>query len=166
MSYAPTFRKTLQAITSLGLVSMLAVTMNAHAIQVYKSVGKNGEVRYTQYEPRDTKNFEVIEFRSDGRQVTPGNMAGKTNSEQQTEQPTAEEQRIANLENRLAEQEAQANAERCQSLRNQLTNLNVGGRVYEMDADGNRKYLDSEEMEQRTQRIQQAMSQYCNGQTT
>ncbi|MGI9339100.1 MAG: DUF4124 domain-containing protein, partial [Psychrobacter sp.] len=74
----------------------------------------------------------------------------------------AEAQRVAQLEARIKEQEANANAQRCQSLRNNLTNLNVGGRIYEMDASGNREYLDSREIELKRERVQQAISQYCS----
>ncbi len=63
----------------------------------------------------------------------------------------------------MKEQEERQLAERCQNLRNQMTNLNAGGRVYEMDENGERKYLDSREMQLKKEQIQEAMSQYCSG---
>lgn len=136
--------------------------MNAsHAIQVYKSIGAHGEVKYSQYAPQNGKNVEVIEFRSDGRQTDPGQLAGKTDANQNDNTQNAEQQRVAQLEARIKEQEANANAQRCQSLRNNLTNLNVGGRIYEMDTSGKRQYLDSREIELKRERVQQAISQYC-----
>lgn len=143
-----------------------ALSMNAsHAIQVYKSIGAHGEVKYSQHAPLNGNNVEVIEFRSDGRQTSPGQMAGKTDPNQGNA-PNAEEQRVAQLEARIKEQEAQANAQRCQSLRSNLTNLNVGGRIYEMDANGKRQYLDSREIELKRERVQQAINQYCTDSTT
>ena len=103
----------------------------------------------------------IIEFRSDGRQTSTGQLAGKTEANQSAPQ-SAEEQRVAQLEARIKEQEAQANAQRCQSLRNNLTNLNVGGRIYEMDANGKRQYLDGREIELKRERVQQAITQYCS----
>ena len=47
-----------------------------------------------------------------------------------------------------------------------LTNLNVGGRIYEMDANGKRQYLDGREIELKRERVQQAINQYCNGAKT
>ena len=79
---------------------------------------------------------------------------------------TAEEQRVAQLEARIKEQDAQANAQRCQSLRNNLTNLNVGGRIYEMDASGKRQYLDGREIELKRERVQKAIDQYCGNSAT
>jgi len=145
----------------------LLLSMNAsQAIQVYKSIGAHGEVKYSQHAPQIGKNIELIEFRSDGRQNNAGQMAGKTDPNQSSNAQTAEEQRVAALEARIKEQEAQANAQRCQSLRNNLTNLNVGGRIYEMDADGKRQYLDSREIELKRERVQQAITQYCSNSST
>ena len=62
---------------------------------------------------------------------------------------------------RIKELEAQQTQERCKSLQNNLQNLNAGGRVYEMDAKGERKYLEDREMELRKQKVASAISQYC-----
>lgn len=142
---------------------VLSLSMNAsHAIQVYKSIGAHGEVKYSQHPPQNGSNIEVIEFRSDGRQNNAGQMAGQTNTPQNNNTLDPEAQRIAQLEARIKEQEASEVAQRCQSLRNNLTNLNVGGRIYEMDASGQKKYLDSREIELKRERVQQAIGQYCN----
>ncbi|WLP95114.1 DUF4124 domain-containing protein [Psychrobacter sp. M13] len=147
----------------LVAVSLWALSISdSYAVQVYKSIGAHGEVKYSQHQPRDNKNFDLIEFRSDGRQNNAGQMAGKTQSNQNEPTQSAEDQRVAQLEARIKDQEAQANAQRCQSLRNNLTNLNVGGRIYEMDASGKRQYLDSREIELKSERVQKAISQYCS----
>ena len=139
---------------------LLSTASTSQAVQVYKSIGAYGEVKYSQYPPQNNRNFEVIEFRSDGRQNNAGEMAGRTNANQEVA-PDPEAQRIAELEARIQEQDANANAQRCQSLRNNLTNLNVGGRIYEMDSNGNRRYLDGREIELKRERVQQAIDQYC-----
>ncbi len=147
----------------LVAVSLWALSISdSYAVQVYKSIGAHGEVKYSQHQPRDNKNFDLIEFRSDGRQNNAGQMAGKTQANQNEPTQSAEDQRVAQLEARIKDQEAQANAQRCQSLRNNLTNLNVGGRIYEMDASGKRQYLDSREIELKSERVQKAISQYCS----
>ncbi|MES1965364.1 DUF4124 domain-containing protein [Psychrobacter sp. AH5] len=163
MLYAPL--KTTLSKLFLGLLTtavLLASINSSHAIQVYKSVGAYGEVKYSQHAPQNGKNVEMIEFRSDGRQADPGQMAGRTSDNTNTAPKDAEAQRIEQLEARIKEQEANANAQRCQSLRNNLTNLNVGGRIYEMDANGKRQYLDSREIELKREQVQQAINQYCN----
>ncbi len=165
MAYASKIATAAKLLTSTAC--MLMLSMNAsQAIQVYKSIGAHGEVKYSQHAPQNGKNIELIEFRSDGRQNNAGKMAGKTDASQSNNTQTAEEQRVAALEARIKEQEAQANAQRCQSLRNNLTNLNVGGRIYEMDANGKRQYLDGREIELKRERVQQAIDQYCGSATT
>ena len=150
-------------VLCLVAVSLWTLSANdSHAVQVYKSVGAHGEVKYSQHQPKDNKKFELIEFRSDGRQNSAGQMAGKTQANQNEVPQSAEDQRVAQLEARIKDQETQANAQRCQSLRNNLTNLNVGGRIYEMDASGKRQYLDSREIELKSERVQKAISQYCS----
>ena len=72
-----------------------------------------------------------------------------------------EQQRIAELETQNKLQQQQQDQERCKSLQNNLANLNVGGRVFEMDANGERKYLDSREIELRRDKVAQALKQYC-----
>ncbi|WP_227677810.1 DUF4124 domain-containing protein [Psychrobacter frigidicola] len=147
----------------LSATCILTLTTNvSYAIQVYKSIGTHGEVKYSQHPPQNSKNVEVIEFRSDGRQADAGQLAGKTDANQNNNAQNPEEQRVAQLEARIKDQEANANAQRCQSLRNNLTNLNVGGRIYEMDTSGKRQYLDSREIEVKRERVQQAISQYCS----
>lgn len=167
MAYAPIINTATKLFVTMITAVMLMLSINAsHAIQVYKSVGAYGEVKYSQYAPQNGKNIEMIEFRSDGRQANAGQLAGKTEANQNNNTQSTEDQRVAQLEARIKDQEAQANAQRCQSLRNNLTNLNVGGRIYEMDDSGKRQYLDSREIELKRERVQQAISQYCNGSTT
>ncbi len=162
MAYLSMLTPATKLVIGLITLCIFALSMNSsHAIQVYKSIGSHGEIKYSQHPPQNARNVEVIEFRSDGRQASSGQMAGKTDANQSDNTQDAESQRVAQLEARIAEQEAQATAQRCQSLRNNLTNLNVGGRIYEMDASGKRQYLDSREIELKRERVQQALNQYC-----
>lgn len=167
MAFASLLQTASKLMVGVSATCIFALSMNtSHAIQVYKSIGAHGEVKYSQHAPQQGKNVEVIEFRSDGRQTDTGQLAGRTDANQNRDTQSAEDQRVAQLEARIQEQEANANAQRCQSLRNNLTNLNVGGRIYEMDASGKKQYLDSREIELKRERVQQAISQYCSGSTT
>lgn len=167
MAFASLLQTASKLMVGVSATCIFALSMNtSHAIQVYKSIGAHGEVKYSQHAPQQGKNVEVIEFRSDGRQTDTGQLAGRTDANQNRDTQSAEDQRVAQLEARIQEQEANANAQRCQSLRNNLTNLNVGGRIYEMDASGKKQYLDSREIELKRERVQQAISQYCSGATT
>lgn len=155
-------------LTSASLCCLFGLAaVNGNAIEVYKSIGEHGEVKYSQHPPRGVKDVELIVLRSDGRQVSAGKMAGKTDPNQQVETKTAEEQRIAELEARIKEKERLDNAKVCQSLRNNLANLNMGGRIYETDEEGNRQYLDNREIELKRESIQKALqAKNCGGTAT
>lgn len=142
-----------------------SILPSANAVTIYKSTGEFGELKYSQTPPQNATNVTVMELRPDGRTVDPGQMAGKTDANA-PEAPSELEQRNNELEAQLKEKEEQDLAKRCQNLRNNLTNLSVGGRIYEMDDQGNRKYLDSREIELRRETVQQAIQQYCSGTST
>lgn len=129
---------------------------------VYKSVGKNGEVRFSQMQPNDTKNFEVIQIRSDGRQASAGQMAQIPDATA-APAPSAEAQRLAEMEKQLAEQKATALARDCQAMRANLANLSTGGRTYETNAQGERVYLNDQEVSARRQQTMDAINKNCNG---
>lgn len=83
MAYMPTINHITKLLIGFCTLCILALSMNAsHAIQVYKSIGAYGETNYSQHPPQNGKNVEIIEFRSDGRQNDAGQLAGKTEADQ------------------------------------------------------------------------------------
>lgn len=146
-------------LTSLLITATFSMTAHAATTTVYKSVGKHGEVRYSQMQPKDTTNFEVLEIRSDGRTNNAGQMAQLP----ETNSMTPEAQRIADLEKQNQALQNQELANRCQSLRANFANLTVGGRLFETNAQGERVYLNDQEISSRRQRHQQMLDQYCKG---
>lgn len=147
----------LKTVASLALV-VLCGTASANVVKIYKSVGPHGEVRYSQDVPRDAKNLEVLEFRSDGRTNTAGQMAAPTIDPN----VAAQQNQMLALEQQVKELKDKENAQRCQSLRNNLANLNIGGRLYEMDKNGNRVFLNDQEIQSKRDRTQKALNDFCS----
>lgn len=141
------------------LVAFLSLTANANTYTVYKTVGEHGEVKYSQMQPAVGVKFEAIQFRSDGRTNTPGAMAAPTVDPN----TTADQNRIAELERQMQEQQAREKSERCQRLRQNLANLEMGGRIYETQADGSRTFLNDQQIVERRTRAQQTIAQHCSG---
>lgn len=149
--------------TALTVVlSTCLVSTSFAATTIYKSVGKNGEPRFSQMQPTDTKNFEVIQMRSDGRQANAGQMAQIPDATA-TPTPNSEAQRIADLEKQVNEQKANELARQCQAMRTNLANLSTGGRTYETNEKGERVYLNDQEVSARRQQIMSAIEQNCSG---
>lgn len=145
-------QKTLALALAFFAQSALAQTV------IYESVGAHGEVLYTQLPP-EGKPYKTIEMRADGRINDPGQMAGQTSA--QTPADSTTDARVAELERQVKVQEQARMNQYCQGLKNNLTAFNSGDRVYDTDPQGNRKYLDSSEINSRRERTQQAISQYC-----
>lgn len=141
------------------VISALIVALGlpfAQAFTVYKTIGEHGEVRYTQAPPQNVDNIEVLEFRDDGRVNTAGQMAPQDNSAE-----LAQQSQNAEVQRQIEEQQARDQAERCRTLRNNLANLNIGGSVFERGPDGQTRYLSAQEIEERRQRTQQTIEQFC-----
>lgn len=163
------YRPALLCLCALMTTSILP---SANAVTIYKSVGEYGEIKYSQFPPQNATDVTVMELREDGRTVDKGQMAEKTegdssaNTTADNQQNTDANNSQNSQQNNKDKQDSQELAKRCQNLRNNLTNLSAGGRIYEMDDQGNRKYLDNREIEQRRTTVQQAIQQYCSGQNT
>lgn len=138
-------------------------SIGLNAATYYKWTDSNGVPHYSQYAPTngvDLKKVQVINTRELGSPATTSATAG-TNGAPASTAMNPEQKRIAELEAQNKAQQKMQDQERCKSLQNTLANLNVGGRVYEMDSKGERKYLDGREIELKRQTVSKAISQYC-----
>ncbi|TWV84691.1 hypothetical protein [Moraxella sp. VT-16-12] len=143
----------------IATITTFALTAHANTTTVYKSVGKHGETLYSQFMPKGTTNYETLQMRSDGRTASAGQMA---NLPDPATAPTNNDtQRIAEQQKQIDELKAQEEARRCQTMRANLANLSTGGRIYETNANGERVYLNDQEISAKKQRTADAIKQYC-----
>lgn len=146
----------------LSLILLSLASISTNAVTYYKWTDANGTPHYSQYAPTngvDLNKVQVINSRDLGSPATP---ATAGNAEANANVPlNPEQQRIAELEAQNKAQKEQQDKERCKALQNNLSNLNAGGRIYEMDSKGERKYLDGREIELKRQQAQQAINQFC-----
>ena len=156
----------LKPLFLLSLMLSPFVMASSNAATYYKWTDKNGVPHYSQYAPTNGVNLrqvQVVNTRELGPSsrapATAGNSTGAASGASPT--LTADQKRAAELEAQNQQLKKQQDAERCKSLQNTLANLNQGGRVYEMDDKGERKYLDGREIELRRQQVAQTVSQYC-----
>lgn len=144
------------------LLMMTAVGLNAATY--YKWTDSNGVPHYSQFAPTngvDLRKVQVINTRELGSPAAAAAATAGTSDGPASTPMTPEQKKIAELEAQNKAQQQQQDKERCKALQNNLANLNVGGRVYEMDNKGERKYLDGREIELKRQKVAQAISQYC-----
>lgn len=142
---------------SLIFLSLMTLSVNTFAdFQYYESKDPNGTTHYSQFKPLDRPSV----LRTERGYMTVDSNSTTATAPTQTNL-TPEQQRIAELEAQNKAQQQEQDKERCKTLHNNLANLKVGGRIYEMDAKGERKYLDGREIELKRQQAQQAINQFC-----
>lgn len=142
----------------LVLPSLLLPCVELNAATYYKWTDSNGVPHYSQHPPTNGVNLKKVQVINTRELGVPSTTPTATTAAVLS----PEQQKIAQLEAQNKAQQLQQDQERCKSLQNNLSNLNVGGRVFEMDDKGERKYLDSREIELRRERVAQALKQYCS----
>jgi len=149
----------------LPLLLVLALAAVPALAQQYKWVDANGQVQYSDAPPPGVK-AEPVRARISA--VPGGSGSGSAASGPRTvaEQEQAFRKRLAQAqENEKKEQVAsQESAERkraCESARARSASLESGGRQVRMDGNGERHYLDDNEIAREKSEAQQDASKYC-----
>lgn len=157
-------------LTTLVLIgALLVTTAHARTTNVYhiKSQSKFMQtnpkgVLCTPIEVQDNNDCKIMPMRDDGRMSDAGQMA--TLPERTTTAPvpaSSAEQRAEEAEKALKEQQAKILAERCQTMRTNLAAYGAGGRIYETNANGERVYLNDQEISSKRQRTIDAIEKEC-----
>ncbi|PNK60295.1 hypothetical protein A6J60_005025 [Psychrobacter sp. FDAARGOS_221] len=156
---------------------------------VYKSIGKFGEVKYSQFAPESNSGAVILQLRADGQQSHSGQLAAQPSYPAATNNPAANNSSHSNPnlysspspnpQNLTAPSSSYAaiapisaaksvtakdpaHQHQCQTLQVNLTNLNAGGRIYEIDATGLRTYFTAADVELKLKNTEQLLAQYCH----
>lgn len=153
--------KTVAIVVLFAVSSSLSQAQpNAYYKTIYKTVGKFGEIKYSQFAPESNTKTETIQMRSDGRPSQPGLFAPlATEPNKVSSNPTNN-----TTNNSTATKTSDPNAatpSQCQKLRNNLSNLQLGGEIYESKSDGAHRYLNPAEVAVKIESTQKLLSQYC-----
>ncbi|WP_296402592.1 hypothetical protein [Psychrobacter sp.] len=160
-------------VKALALVTLLIGAMghcHAQAIDgyktIYKSTGKFGETKYSQFEPKSGTHFEVIQMRHDGRQNQPGLYAPNPNNQSDTTQSSFTQSKTALTSNSNQTTAKTSNSKsathlQCQKLNNNLLNLQASGDIYESISGGERRYLSPPQVAVKIEETQSLLDNYC-----
>jgi Skp family chaperone for outer membrane proteins len=154
---------------ALALVAVLAVPAGAQ--QLYKYVGPDGRVQYTDRPPAGAQNVEKV---TGSRVSTVGpaapttenaakSAAPKTPAEQEQafRQRRAEAEANAKKQDKLA-QDKRASDQQCDAMRRQLAGIQSGGRIAVPNAQGERIFLDDTQIQNEATRLQGEIAANCN----
>ncbi len=123
--------------------------------QIYRWTDADGRVHFGQRPPAGAEQIEVrpqVVERDDQTREREARSERFFDARRQ-EQQAAREQ---------ASQTRAAREQECQSLRSQLSQLQLGGRFFRNDAAGERVYYSDSELEAARQRMAARISQVCN----
>lgn len=156
--------------------SLLLTCSTAIAGKVYKWVDKNGKTHFSQTPP----HAEVREYDVRFAAVKPAPLKeqdhaakpkdDKKAESEKKERPKTPQERLAEIEKARAEQakvameKAKVRDERikkCQKAQANMRNVTQGGRIYEVQKNGEREYWDDQKRNDRKEEAQKMIDKYC-----
>lgn len=162
-------RPLVRCLPVLAAVALLAAPAGAQ--QLYKYVGPDGRVQYTDRLPPGAQNVEKVTGSrvstvGPGAPTTEGAVksgAPKTPAEQEQafRQRRTEAEANARKQEKVA-QDRRAHDQQCDTLRRQLAGIQTGGRIAVPNAEGERVFLDDSQIQNEGARLQREIATNCN----
>jgi Skp family chaperone for outer membrane proteins len=158
-----------RCLPALAVAALLAAPTGAQ--QLYKYVGPDGRVQYTDRPPAGGQKVEkvtgsrVSTVGSNAAATTEGaakSGAPKTAAEQEQafRQRRAEAEEKAKKGEKLA-QENRAKEEQCDAMRRQLAGMQAGGRIARPNEQGERVFLEDDQIQAEIARLQREIGANC-----
>jgi len=129
------------------LTGMLLITPTSVLSEVYKWVDQQGRTHYGEKPPAKTTSEQMHLNPSSSPSVD--NISPQEHKNRQRKLLRAyEEERLQREDNRLkAKQDSERRKRQCSTARNRLRIVGSGRRIYDLDKQGNRVYLDSKALD-------------------
>lgn len=155
-----------------AVAAALLLVAPAAAQQMYKYIGPDGRVQYSDRPPLSGQKVEKITGSrissvGPGGAIGAGSDGARTNApktpaeqEQAFRQRRVEAEEKAKKEEKLA-QETRAKEESCAGARRELAGLQSGGRVARLNEQGERIFLEDDQIQQEIARIQREIAVGC-----
>ena len=146
--------------TTLAAAALLCtLALAASADQMYKWVDKDGHVHYSQTPPPST-SVQAQSVNISAPPPDPVTVQNEQNLSQQIQDKNKQAQDAAQKQQQNAQQQAQQK-KYCDSLRERLATLQVGGRTSTVDAKGNVSYLSDDQRNKQIQDVQDQINKDC-----
>jgi|SRR5262245_25044455 len=158
-----------RSLSAFFAASLLAVPVAAQ--QLYRSVGPDGRVQYSDRPPTDGKNVEKITSTRGSGPASAAPAAGddakagapKTNAEKEQafRQRRIEAEEKARKDDKVA-QDKTARTEACAAMRRQVAGMQSGPRVARLNERGETVFLEDTDIQQEIGRLQRDIAANCN----
>ena len=156
------------------VIPLMLLVTTAQA-EIYKWKDSNGVIRYSDVPPSNQQYQSINNKKPAAQSASPAQAANpneapaaptagndeKINKEiaAQRRRDDAEKAKV-DAQNKAAENKAKQ--ENCQTAKANLLNYQQGGRVYKMNADGEREYLDDDALDKAAAAAQKEVDKYCS----
>lgn len=143
------------------LILIMLSSANAFA-GLNKWVDADGKVHYSDQPPPANVKAQTLRLTSDAPATESAVDAPKTIAEREVELKKAQQAKKDAAE-KAAQEQARMDVEKsnCAIAQNSLRTLQNGMRLVEIDANGERSYIDDEQRQQRIEKVQQDIDRYC-----
>jgi hypothetical protein len=147
------------SLAALLSACLLGVSPFVSAEKIYKWVDSEGNVHYGS-EPGSKKAEEMRIHTTPAAAPAPAAQPAGEPQPSFIESFDKEQQEKAEAAAKAAK-ENEVRAKNCDIVRKRLTNLELGGRIYEIDNKGERSYLGDEEIQKRLQQAKEDVAKWC-----
>lgn len=144
----------------LLLAAVLACTAQAQG-RVYKWVDADGKVRYTD-QPPESASLKPQELKVPDAPPVPPPGPARVNPSPR-EQALRQQADLQKMQKEMQDRERRAvNVTRCAEARQRMASLDSGKRLYRVDPQGTRNYMDDADLANQREVQSQAIATYCN----
>ena len=149
------------AMKKILLILLMLAGANAFA-GLNKWVDADGKVHYSDQPPPANVKATTLRATSDAAAPASAPAAPKTIAEREAELKKAQQAERENAD-KVAKEQARIETEKanCEAAQQNLRTLQEGVRMVEIDAKGERSYLDDDQRRQRIEKAQQDVKNYC-----
>lgn len=141
-----------------SLIFFIAFSSGMLQAEIYKWVDENGRTHYGEKPPEEGASEVKIKDNT----PEPGGELEKHNVDREKLLEIYEEERRQKKEEKLKMEEEQKKKEKyCMQLKNDLKDMQKGGSFYELDENGERKYISDKEIANRIKELQTNYKDHC-----
>jgi len=156
------------------VICFLLLPMHSQAADVYKWKDAEGKVRYSDTPPSGKTPYELLSgknaaaARSQADAVAPPTATDKSaksgvDKELEAKKRKAEADNLQKKEQVKLEQQ-KVREENCKAAKANLQNFKQGGRMFTMDENGERRYMDDKDLSEGLDKASKDVEQLCSGQ--
>ena len=145
------------------LILVLSVTASSlWAATVYKWVDAQGNVHYSQSPPQQIGAKEMdIRVRSPILQEPPRHVDGTPDSPAEAKEVAKKKKAESAKQAEVEKKNAEVRAKNCKTAKRRFATINQGGRLYEVDENGERQYWDDAQRQAKLASAQADVDKWC-----